>query len=51
MEGVRNVLKLSELNMNVKERADEEILHGKYEVLRGGDVENVDADWEIFRDV
>ena len=32
MEGVRNVLKVSELNHSVKERAYQESLHGKYEV-------------------
>ena len=32
MEGARNVLKVSELNHSVKERAYQEILHGKYEV-------------------
>ena len=32
MEGVRNVLKVSELNYSVKERAYQESLHGKYEV-------------------
>ena len=36
MEGVRNVLKVSELNNNVKERVYQESLHGKYEVWRGG---------------
>ena len=35
MEGVRNVLKVSELNHSVKERAYQESLHGKYEVWRG----------------
>ena len=35
MEGVRNVLKVSELNNNVKERAFHESLRGKYEVWRG----------------
>ena len=29
MEGVRNVLKVSELNNSVKERAYQESLHGK----------------------
>ena len=38
MEGVRNVLKVSELNRSVKERAYQEILRGKYEVWRGGEV-------------
>ena len=35
MEGVRNVLKVSELNNSVKERAYQESLHGKYEVWGG----------------
>ena len=35
MEGVRNVLKVSELNNRVKERAYQESLRGKYEVWRG----------------
>ena len=34
MEGVRNVLKVSELNNSVKERAFQESLRGKYEVWR-----------------
>ena len=41
MEGVRSVLKASELNNRVKERAYWESLHGKYEVWRGGEVEKV----------
>ena len=36
MEGVRNVLKVSELNHGVKERAYQERLRGKFEVWRGG---------------
>ena len=44
MEGVRNVLKVSELNKSVKEHAYQESLRGKYEVLRGGDVESVEAE-------
>ena len=39
MEGVRNVLKVSELNNRVRERASQESLSGKYEVWRGGEVE------------
>ena len=35
MEGVRNVLKVSELNNSVNERAYQESLRGKYEVWRG----------------
>ena len=50
MEGVRNVLKVSELNHSVKERSYQESLHGKYEVWRGGEVESVE-EWEKFRDM
>ena len=35
MEGVKNVLKVSELNDSVKERAYQESLRGKYDVWRG----------------
>ena len=35
MEGVRNVLKVSQLNHSVKERAYQESLRLKYEVWRG----------------
>ena len=38
MEGVRNVLKVSELNHSVKKTAYQESLHIKYEVCRGGEV-------------
>ena len=34
MEGVRNLLKVSELNNSVKETAYQESLRGKYEVWR-----------------
>ena len=51
MEGVRNVLKVSELNNIVKERAYQESLCGKYEVWRGGEVESVEQEWEKFRDI
>ena len=34
MEGVRNVLKMSELNNRIKEKAYQESLRGKYEVWR-----------------
>ena len=34
MEGVRNVLKVSELNHSVKEMAYQESSRGKYEVWR-----------------
>ena len=42
MEGVRNVLKVSELNNSAKERAYQERLRGKYEGLRGGEVESAE---------
>ena len=45
MEGVRNVLKVSELNHSVKERSHQESLLGKYEVWRGGEVESVEKEW------
>ena len=51
MESVRNVLKVSELNHSVKERAYQESLHGKYEVWRGGEVESVEKECEKFRDI
>ena len=51
MEGVRNVLKMSELNHIVKEMAYQESLHGKYEVWRGGEVESVEKEWEKVRDM
>ena len=51
LEGVRNVLKGSELNNSVKERAYQESLRGKYEVWRGGEVESVETEWEKFRDI
>ena len=41
MEGVRNVLKVSELNNRAKEWAYQESLHEKYEVWRGGEVKSV----------
>ena len=50
MDGVRNVLKVSELNKR-KERAYKETLRGKYEVMRGGDVDSVETKWEMFRDI
>ena len=37
MEGVRNVLKVNELDKSVKERAYQESVHGKYDVGRGGE--------------
>ena len=50
-EGVRNVLKVSELNDRVKERAYQESLCEKYEVWRYGEVETVEKEWENFRDI
>ena len=47
MEGVRNVLKVSELNHSVKERAYQESLRAKYVVWRVGEVESVE-EWEKF---
>ena len=49
MEGVGNVLKVSELNNSVKEKAYQESLDGKYEVWRSLEVESVE--WEKFRDM
>ena len=51
MEGVRNVLKVCELNNSVKISAYQESLGGKYEVWRGGEVESVENEWEKFRDI
>ena len=51
MEGVRNELKVSELNHSVKETACQESLRVKYEVCRGGEVQSVEKEWEKFRDV
>ena len=51
MEGVRNVLKVSELNNSVKERAYQESLHGQYVVWRGGEAESVEKESEKFRDI
>ena len=51
MESVRNMLKVSELNNRVKERAYQESLHGKYEVWRGGKVESVEKEREKFGDI
>ena len=50
MEGGGNVLKVSELNNSVKERACQESLRGKYEVWRSGEVDSVE-EWEKFRDM
>ena len=51
MEGVRNVLKVSEQNHSIKEMAYQESLRGKYEVWRGEEVESVEKEWEKFRDM
>ena len=51
VEGVRSVLKVSELNKSLKERTYQESLHGKYEVLRGAEVESVEKEWGKFRDI
>ena len=51
MEGVRNVLKVSEPNKSAKERTYQKRLLGKYEVLSGVDVASVDTEWEMFRDI
>ena len=48
MEGVRNVLKVSELN-SVKEKAYQESLPEKYEVCRGGEVESVETVGNVQR--
>ena len=48
---MRNVLKASELNNKVKERAYQESLRGKYEVWKFGEVESVEKEWEKFRDI
>ena len=51
MEGVRNVLKVSELNHSVKKMAYQESLHEKYDLGRGGEVERVEKEWEKFREM
>ena len=50
MEGVRSVLKMSELNKSVKKYAYQECLHGKYKVVRGRNVVSVQKEWEKFRE-
>ena len=45
MEGARNVLKVSELNHSVKERAY------RVENMKCGEVESVEKEWEKFRDM
>ena len=49
MEGVRNVLKVSELNHSVKERAYQKSLRRKYEVWRGDELESEEKEWGKFR--
>ena len=51
MEGVRNVLTVSELNNRVKEGAHQESMRGKCEVWRGGEVESVEKECDKFRDI
>ena len=51
VEGVRSALKVTELNKSMKERAYQESLRGKYEVLRGAEVESVEKEWEKFKDI
>ena len=51
MESVRNVLKVSEQNHSVNERAYQESLCVKYEMCRGREVESVEKEWEKFRDM
>ena len=41
---MRNVLKVSEVNHSVKERAYQESLRLNYEVWRGGEVESVERE-------
>ena len=50
MDGMRNVLKVSELDNSVKEKAYQESWREKYEVWRGGEVESAENEWEKFRD-
>ena len=51
MESVRNVFKVWELTKIVKERAYRESLRGKYEELKSGDVESLETEWKMFRDI
>ena len=46
---MRSVLKVSELNKSTKERAYQESLHGKYEVLRGVDIESGESVGKVHR--
>ena len=50
MEGVRNELKVSELNNSAKEMGCQESSGAKYLVWRGGEVESVE-EWEKFRGI
>ena len=49
MKGVRNVMKVSELNRSLKERAHQERCE-KYEVLRVG-MSSVEKKWEKLNDI
>ena len=49
MEGVRNLLKMSELNNILKGKTYQQSLHGKYEVWRGGEVESVEKEGKVQR--
>ena len=50
IEDVRNELQVSEPNKSLKERAYQESVSGKYEVLRGEVVESAEKECEKFRD-
>ena len=51
MEGVRNALKVSELNNSMKKRAHQERLRGQHEVRRDVAVVSLEKEWEQFRDI
>ena len=51
MEGVRNVLMVSELNKSVKERSYQESMRVKYEVWIGGNVKSVEKEGKKFTDI
>ena len=51
MEGVRNMMKVSELNNSVKERAYQKSWRGKYGVWKGGNLESAEKEWGKFRDI
>ena len=48
MEGVRNVLKVSEQNNSLKEGAYQESLLVNYKVWTCGENESVEKEWETF---